>query len=75
MVKYSEANKALFSVKEEKGFLTMLIRDNGKGFDINELTEGNGIKNMKKRASEIGAKLTIDSVPGEGTMILLNVAV
>ncbi|HZY10557.1 MAG TPA: tetratricopeptide repeat protein [Bacteroidota bacterium] len=75
MVKYSEANKALFSIKEEKGFLTMLIRDNGKGFDTNKLTEGNGIKNMKKRALEIGAKLMIDSVLGEGTMIQLKVAV
>jgi len=75
IVKYAEADRALFSIKEEKNNLTILIRDNGKGFDPYKPTEGNGIKNMKKRASEIGAKLLIDSFPGSGTTIQLQIAV
>ena len=51
--------------------MTMLIRDNGKGFDVNEHSECNGLKNMKKRAEEIGAKLLIESGPGLGTTIQL----
>ena len=45
------------------------------GFDTNQFTEGNGLKNMKKRASEIGAQLVIDSWPGNGTTIQLMVAI
>jgi signal transduction histidine kinase/Tfp pilus assembly protein PilF len=75
MVKYSGANKALFSIKEEKGYLSMLIRDNGKGFDISSTTLGNGLKNMKKRAEEIGAELIIDSMVGNGTSVSLRLAV
>jgi signal transduction histidine kinase len=75
MVKYAAADRALFSVKGEKNNLTMLIRDNGKGFDTSKLTGGNGLKNMKKRAGEIGAQLVIDSGLGNGTTIQLMVAV
>jgi signal transduction histidine kinase len=75
MVKYSAADKALFTIKEEKNNLTMLIHDNGKGFDTNKSTEGNGLKNIKKRADEIRAQLTIDSFPGNGTTIQVSIAV
>jgi signal transduction histidine kinase len=75
MVKYAAANRASFSVKEEKNNLIMLIKDNGKGFDTSQSTEGNGLKNMKKRAGEIGGQLLIESGPGKGTEIQLRVAV
>lgn len=55
--------------------LSMMIRDNGKGFDMNKSSEGNGIKNMKKRAEEIGAKFRIDSYPGSGTTIQLKIVI
>ena len=75
MVKYAEASKAMFSIKGEQGKLVMLINDNGKGFDSNKETQGNGLKNMRKRASEMGAVLMIDSMPGNGTTIKLEMAV
>lgn len=75
LVKYAEADKATFAIKEEKNILSMLIMDNGKGFDMSRSTEGNGIRNMKKRAEEIGGRLTIDSTPGRGTTIQLHIAV
>jgi signal transduction histidine kinase len=75
MVKYSGADKALFNIKGEKNNLTMLIHDNGKGFDTGQSTSGNGLKNMKKRADEIGAQFWIDSKPGAGTTIELKLAV
>ena len=69
MVKYADADRAFFSISGTKNNLTMLIRDNGKGFDTNKSSEGNGLKNMKKRAQEIGAKLFIESGAGIGTTI------
>jgi signal transduction histidine kinase len=75
MVKYAGANKAMFAIKGGKNELTMMIRDNGKGFDVSKSTEGNGLKNMKKRAIEIGGQLIIDSNPGNGTLIEIRIAV
>ena len=74
-MKYSGADKALFSIKGEKNNLTMLISDNGKGFDTNQSTNGNGLKNMKKRAEEMGGQFMIDSKRGSGTTIELRIAV
>ena len=76
MVKYAEADKASFSISGNKEKLTMFIRDNGKGFDLSKNSQGNGLKNMKRRATEIGGNLLIESETGIGTtiQIILNLA-
>ncbi len=71
MVKYSQANSAIFSITRSKNILTLLIRDNGKGFDVEQETQGNGLKNMRNRAMEMGATFLIESEPGKGTTIQL----
>ncbi|MFN0216135.1 MAG: two-component regulator propeller domain-containing protein [Saprospiraceae bacterium] len=49
------------------------IRDNGRGFDLeNTRHYSNGLKGMTRRAEKIGAKLEINSVVGQGTTILLR---
>ena len=49
---------------------TMIISDNGKGFDLEAVKGGSGLKNMKMRAARIGAKLLISA--SEGTLIELR---
>ncbi|MHB9102059.1 MAG: type IV pili methyl-accepting chemotaxis transducer N-terminal domain-containing protein [Sulfuricella sp.] len=61
---------------EQDGDCRIFVTDNGKGFDASPETgiaEENhvGIKIMKERAHRIGAQLTIDSAPGEGTRVSL----
>ncbi|MFM9983602.1 MAG: triple tyrosine motif-containing protein [Flavobacteriales bacterium] len=81
-LKYSGASQVSVKVELEEKILKMLVADNGKGFETSPQpsrprggtgTErehgGNGLRNMRKRAEEISAKLTIDSEPGEGTSI------
>ena len=48
------------------------IQDDGKGFTLSEKTDGNGLRNMQARADEISAKFSIQSQPGAGTIILLE---
>jgi signal transduction histidine kinase len=55
-------------------WLTLSIRDNGKGFDPDKLEfPGNGLVNMKKRMNDVGGEFRINSKPGEGTIIELGV--
>jgi signal transduction histidine kinase len=72
IVKYSNAPRALFHFSLENKVVKMVIRDNGIGFDIENAKMGNGIKNMKRRASEIGGQLVIDTGEGKGTNIELT---
>jgi signal transduction histidine kinase len=72
MVKYSNASRASFHITLENKNVKMVIHDNGVGFDTELALMGNGIKNMKRRAAEIGAQLVIESAAGKGTNIELN---
>lgn len=53
--------------------LSMVIHDNGKGFDAETISQGNGLLNMQKRARAIHGELHIQSAAGKGTEISLSV--
>lgn len=72
IVKHSNASRATFHLLLEKKNIKLVIWDNGVSFDVNEPRMGNGIKNMKRRAAEIGANLVVESGNGKGTTIELN---
>lgn len=69
IAKHSEATETTITVKLEKEHLWVQISDNGKGFDNQSLTDGNGLRNLKNRAIQIGGELEIKSEPGAGTQI------
>ena len=75
ITKHSNATEAkiIFTQSKENVFLN--ISDNGKGYNLNENFEGNGLKNFKKRADESYMELKIESKIGGGTNIYLEVPV
>jgi signal transduction histidine kinase len=70
--KYSHAKTVWIVLSQEGASLILTIKDNGKGFDLASCKNGNGLGNLKSRASEIGANLQIKSQLGKGASILLN---
>ncbi len=68
-LKYSNASEIFLNAFLSGKRIKMQLFDNGKGFDPNEPTLGNGVKNMKERAERIGGALLIKSGIGEGTMV------
>lgn len=52
--------------------LNLKIRDDGKGFKIENDFSGNGLFNIRKRASELNGDIKITSEPGKGTTIQLS---
>ena len=67
--KYSEATEASIHLAIENNQLIIHIRDNGKGFDINRMNGGNGLKNMSLRTAALGGSFEVNSTPGSGTSI------
>jgi two-component system, NarL family, sensor histidine kinase UhpB len=51
----------------------LLVADNGRGFAFAEESKGLGLSGMRERALLVGAKLEIDSRPGKGTTVRLEV--
>jgi signal transduction histidine kinase len=70
-LKYSEASQIAVDIAQNNK-MRITISDDGKGFDKDNIDLGNGLLNMQKRASEINAKLSIDSEANKGTTITLN---
>jgi two-component system, NarL family, sensor histidine kinase UhpB len=70
--KYSNATKLLVSFQLQKNILTIIIKDNGIGFDINNVQRGNGLDNMQTRADDMGANFSIQSAPQQGCTITLE---
>lgn len=71
-VKYSYASILELSASHSDNAIEFIIRDNGKGFNTETVKKGNGLLNMQKRAEEVAAKLSVQSVFDEGTVISLK---
>jgi signal transduction histidine kinase len=72
IVKYSKCTQVLINVKLINHSIEFEIADNGIGFTEGQTEhKGNGLKNMKQRASQLNGTITIKSKPGEGTNIKL----
>ncbi|HCW07429.1 MAG TPA: hypothetical protein DGG95_08715 [Cytophagales bacterium] len=71
--KYSECSSITIQFSQSSNNLLLFIQDNGKGFDTGNASSGNGLKNMKERALEIGASFKIQSSAQTGTALTLTV--
>lgn len=74
-IKHAAANQILVSVKCAGEKLQLCIEDNGRGFDPESITANRqsfGILGMKERAELLHAGLSIESEPGNGTRIRLD---
>jgi signal transduction histidine kinase len=71
VIRHANADKVVISFIIDRR-LEITIQDNGKGFDGGEDRRfGNGLKNMRRRAKDIGGELTIQDQ--EGTRLRLTV--
>jgi signal transduction histidine kinase len=70
-IKYSEAKDIDVEVKKAENQIKITIKDNGKGFDIENTDLGNGLYNMKKRIEEVNGTCEIQSKPNKGTTITI----
>ncbi len=75
IVKHSKAKNIRIEMLYMTAAFKMIINDDGEGFDASllEATQtGIGLNNMKNRASLIGALFSIQSVPGKGSSVLIQ---
>lgn len=69
--KYSEGTFITIILSQVDHHLSLVIHDNGKGFDPLKAQTGNGLHNIQERAKEIGSELVLDTAMGLGTTIKL----
>jgi len=72
IIKHSRATEVKIQICRPGHFLELKITDNGQGFPAGGDFPGNGLKNMRRRAQEMGGLLEITSEPGKGCTVRLS---
>ncbi len=81
VIQHAHANAVQVSLSVQDGTVTMLVRDDGSGFDAAAVLAGRGparrlgILGMEERVSQIGGSLTVESASGAGATVRVAVPV
>ena len=74
VVKHSRATSVLVSMRREDGLVIVTIKDNGHGFNMDEVMKskerGLGLFGMRERMSTVGGELEINTTPEQGTEVV-----
>lgn len=77
---HAAAGSVNMSIRFGPQRIRIIIQDDGKGFDIQNVMLSPpgrhfGLIGMRERAVSVGGNLRVDSVPGEGSQVILEIAV
>ena len=69
VAKHAEAEGVWIDVTQDNTSISIVVRDDGVGFDMDERPTGFGLIGMRERVALAGGSLTIVSTPGVGTVL------
>ncbi|PPA70263.1 sensor histidine kinase [Jeotgalibacillus proteolyticus] len=73
-LKHAKASEITVKAEMHPSRITIVVKDNGKGFDTAEKKKGSfGLIGMRERVELLNGELSILSKPGSGTMIMIKV--
>jgi signal transduction histidine kinase len=70
VIKHAGASEIQVTTEARDGYVRVGIRDNGRGFEVAEVTPGRGLGNQARRAEVIGGRIELASGPA-GTVLTL----
>lgn len=74
-VKHSGAENLKVTLLKKDSSVEITVTDDGNGFDVSEIYDGNGMSSLKKRAEELQGTFGIDSRDHEGTSVYLKLRI
>src|SRR5215212_2176795 len=73
-VKHARAERVELHLEQEANEILLEVCDDGKGFDAAGSFPGHlGLKSMRERVARLGGRLWIESAPGEGSRIRVQI--
>lgn len=77
IAKHARANQVMITLDSTPGSVTLVIADDGAGFDAGQgkpRPESWGLRTMRERAQAMDANLRIESSPGKGTRVIVELS-
>jgi signal transduction histidine kinase len=74
-VKHAAATSVTITVHGDAHALSLSVSDDGGGFDVDAVTAGAGLANLRDRVESVGGTLTTESEPGAGTQVRVRLPV
>jgi signal transduction histidine kinase len=72
--KHADATVVRVRVSSDAGTASLVVTDNGRGFEPAEVDDGRyGLQSMRERAELIGGRLAVESHPQDGTRVRVDV--
>jgi signal transduction histidine kinase len=78
VAKHARAQRVEVLLERRPDCVLLIVEDDGVGFDATKLAGGRhgfGLVGMQERAALVGARLEIETTPGQGTTILVRMDV
>ena len=72
IVKHAEASHVTISLEADSDMVTLVIMDDGKGFDLSTTKAGIGISNIMNRVESFNGKINIETLPGKGCVMKIE---
>jgi signal transduction histidine kinase len=72
VIKHAHASEVQIRVSRSSGWFEFYVKDNGRGMNSHGRFSGNGLKNIRRRAQEMGGTIDLDSSPGRGCTLTLR---
>ena len=73
VLRHSGVKEARVQIRMEDGSLKLRIEDRGQGFDAQETHVSTGFSAMRERASLLSGTCVLDSAPGRGTVVTVDI--
>ena len=75
IIRHAAASEITIQLNRDEAQFSLMVDDNGRGFDPATLSsvQGIGFRNIRSRVDFLKGELHIDSMPGRGTTVLVEI--
>ena len=73
-IKHAQATEIIIQINYLEDVMMITVEDDGRGFEYNQmLYQGMGLKNVEYRAQYLKGKFSVESSPGQGTIMVVEI--
>lgn len=77
ILKHAQATEAMVQINQNESELTLMVEDNGRGFEVQQSNskKGLGLHSIRERMAPFKGQVNIDSHPQHGTTVIITIPI